>query len=164
MTEIPEHLLKRADAALRKAAGASYVPAHLVQRSQARREALAAKAAANGATGPLGSIPPRWTREDCQRTMFNTIQSYEQARFLGGDSELLRDAIRIMRQTLIDNDFYPEDDRGEWNPPSQRWHSSVEHGVGPENGKTGWKALRRYAVIGVFGLCFAFVAIKLAFP
>lgn len=82
---------------------------------------------------------PRWTREDVQRVLFHVVKMYEQANdpwimvgtggddvtpkrspkrfiffgprlpFLGGDSELLRDAIRIARQTLKDNNWWPND-------------------------------------------------------
>lgn len=80
----------------------------------------------------------RWSRTDVQRVLYNIIRKYEQAcspgytlvkdgqprerrmpkRFiffgpripaLGGDSELLRDAIRIGRETLKDNDWWPDD-------------------------------------------------------
>lgn len=86
---------------------------------------------------------PRWTREDVQRVLYHVVRTYEQANsyaytrisdgkekakknprrfilfgkrlpFLGGDSELLRDAIRIARETLKDNHWWPEgQDRAE---------------------------------------------------
>lgn len=63
----------------------------------------------------------RWSREDVQRVLYNIIRKYEQANedssgkqtrwrrraVLGGDSELLRDAIRIGRETLKENDWWP---------------------------------------------------------
>lgn len=80
---------------------------------------------------------PRWTREEVQRVLYHVVTTYEQANsyaftqtkggeykatktprrfilfgrrlpFLGGDSELLRDAIRIGRETLKDNHWWPE--------------------------------------------------------
>lgn len=78
-------------------------------------------------------MTPRWNREDVQRVLFHVVKAYDQAnvtsytgngmmkrtprRFvlfgrrlpaLGGDSELLRDAIRIARTTLQDNDWWDE--------------------------------------------------------
>jgi hypothetical protein len=80
----------------------------------------------------------RWNRIDVQRVLYNIVTTYEQAHgvsyeqgdskgnfrqrktprrfiffgrrlpFLGGDSELLRDAIRIGRETLKDNHWWPE--------------------------------------------------------
>lgn len=79
---------------------------------------------------------PRWDREHVQRVLFNLVRCYEQAHtsqftlkrngryktartprrfilfgkrlpFLGGDSELLRYAIRIAKATLKDNDWWP---------------------------------------------------------
>ncbi len=87
-------------------------------------------------------IAPRWSREDVQRVLYHVVRAYEQAHsyafiehkdgtkhqrktpkrfiffgqrlpFLGGDSELLRDAIRIARETVIDNDWWPLTDRKE---------------------------------------------------
>lgn len=74
MTEIPEHLLKRAQAAREKAAaesdapaeasaGGSRIPDHLLERSKAARAggdgavAVAEKAAAVVASAPAGSVP-----------------------------------------------------------------------------------------------------------
>ena len=74
MTEIPEHLLKRAQAAREKAAaesdapadagaGDSRIPDHLLERSKAARAsgdgavAVADKAAAVVASAPAGSVP-----------------------------------------------------------------------------------------------------------
>lgn len=74
MTEIPEHLLKRAQAAREKAAaesdapadagaGDSRIPDHLLERSKAARAsgdgagAVADKAAAVVASAPVGSVP-----------------------------------------------------------------------------------------------------------
>lgn len=80
---------------------------------------------------------PMWSREDVQRVLYHVIRNYEQAQgvsyaevsgptrterktsrrfilfgqrlpFLGGDSELLRDAIRIGVETLKDNDWWPD--------------------------------------------------------
>lgn len=51
----------------------------------------------------------RWSRTDVQRVLYNIVRKYEQALELGGDSELLRDAIRIGRETLRDNNWWPRD-------------------------------------------------------
>lgn len=78
----------------------------------------------------------RWSREDVQRVLYEVVRAYEQAntphytldgrskkmprRFilfgrrlpvLGGDSELLRDRIRIARETLQDNHWWPDGDQ-----------------------------------------------------
>lgn len=84
----------------------------------------------------------KWSREDVQRVLYHVIRLYEQANspqhteydeknkaknrkmprrfiffgrrlpFLGGDSELLRDAIyKTAIPTLKDNNWWPEDDR-----------------------------------------------------
>lgn len=56
--------------------------------------------------------PPRWSLEDVQRVLYLVIRRHEQAHaHLGGDSELLVDAVRIARETLIDNEWWPEDER-----------------------------------------------------
>jgi hypothetical protein len=49
----------------------------------------------------------RWSREQVQRVLYNVVTTYDQAQYLGGDSELLRDAIRIGRETLIENGWWP---------------------------------------------------------
>lgn len=81
---------------------------------------------------------PKWTREDVQSVLYHIIKTYEQAQdvnyieirnsvahvkrktprrfivcgqrmpFLGGDSELLRNAIRIGVETLKDNHWWPD--------------------------------------------------------
>lgn len=53
---------------------------------------------------------PMWSREDVQRVLYHVVRQYEIAQELGGDSELLRDAIRIGRETLKDNNWWPNDD------------------------------------------------------
>lgn len=92
------------------------------------------------ASNCLQDKQPEWSREDVQRVLYHIIRSYENAHsyaftnvaadktktqertpkrfilfgtrlpFLGGDSEFLRDAIRIGRETLKDNDWWPDDD------------------------------------------------------
>lgn len=57
-------------------------------------------------TDPRGG--PRWSLEDVQRVLFNVVHRYEEAQGLGGDSEFLRDAIRIARETLKDNNWWPQ--------------------------------------------------------
>ena len=56
-------------------------------------------------------LPPNpWSREDVQRVLYHIVRSYEVAhQHLGGDSEILRDAIRIGRQTLKDNNWWPHE-------------------------------------------------------
>lgn len=91
---------------------------------------------------------PRWSREDVQRVLFHVVKSYDQAnmtecihdgklrrapkRFvffgprlpmLGGDSELLRDAIRIARETLKDNNWWPRNP-DEPQPTQPAWRRS----------------------------------------
>jgi len=52
----------------------------------------------------------RWSRDDVQRVLYSVVRAHEQAQFLGGDSELLRDLIRIARATLKDNGWWPPTD------------------------------------------------------
>lgn len=87
---------------------------------------------------PVETTEPKWTREEVQRVLYHVVRCYEQANsyaftkveggkrteevtrrrfgivgkrkpFLGGDSEFLRDAIRIARETLKDNDWWPSE-------------------------------------------------------
>jgi hypothetical protein len=46
---------------------------------------------------------PQWSREDVQRVLFHLIRTWDTF----GDSEFFRDAIRIARQTLQENDWWP---------------------------------------------------------
>ena len=46
-----------------------------------------------------------------RRTRHSLFRSEAPKPILGGDSELLRDAIRIAKQTLKDNNWWPEDDK-----------------------------------------------------
>lgn len=45
-----------------------------------------------------------WNREDVQRVLFNIVSKWDTF----GDSELFRDAIRIGRETLKDNNWWPD--------------------------------------------------------
>jgi hypothetical protein len=45
----------------------------------------------------------QWSREDVQRVLYLVVGRWDTF----GDSELFRDAIRIGRQTLIDNEWWP---------------------------------------------------------
>lgn len=45
-----------------------------------------------------------WNREDVQRVLYNIVSKWD----LLGDSELFRDAIRIGRETLKDNEWWPD--------------------------------------------------------
>jgi hypothetical protein len=51
-----------------------------------------------------------WSREDVQRVLYHIVRCYEQALELGGDSEILRDAIRIGRETLKGNNWWPNEE------------------------------------------------------
>lgn len=52
---------------------------------------------------------PRWSRTDVQRVLYEVVVAYDEAKAaLGGDSEILSDRIRIARQTLKDNNWWPE--------------------------------------------------------
>lgn len=51
------------------------------------------------------SVTSRWSREDVQRVLFLIVCRWESL----GDGELFRDAIRIGRETLKDNDWWPEE-------------------------------------------------------
>lgn len=79
-----------------------------------------------------------WSLEDVQRVLYHVVATYEQSvspdytyvrgslkteekmprrfiffgkrlPFLGGDSELLRDAMRVAKETLKDNHWWPEE-------------------------------------------------------
>lgn len=79
---------------------------------------------------------PRWSREDVQRVLYTVVRAYEQANgvgqgvlvhggrkrppkrfilfgrrlpFLGGDSEILRNRISIAKETLKDNNWWPDE-------------------------------------------------------
>lgn len=45
-----------------------------------------------------------WNREDVQRVLYNIVSKWDTF----GDSELFRDAIRIGRETLKDNEWWPD--------------------------------------------------------
>lgn len=57
---------------------------------------------------PVKEADSQWSREQVQRVLYTVVASYDQAHAeLGSDREFLRDAIRIGRQMLIDNEWWP---------------------------------------------------------
>jgi hypothetical protein len=51
--------------------------------------------------------------EATQRVLFDLVAAYRTAIFLGGDSEILRDAVRVAREELIRREWWPEEERAD---------------------------------------------------
>jgi len=78
--------------------------------------------------------------DDLLRVLYHIVSKYPTAVALGGDDELFRDAMRVGREVLIENEHWPVETRSQ---PHGEWVHSEERRVPPPPPPNHWYMWQR---------------------